>query len=342
MTARPRISPGVRLAGLAAIVLLAGYGVYEWSYGAPMRQARASVVSAAASVRDLEERLADERAVQREMSEIGRRLLGLKRDAVEHRLTAGLRAVAERGGLKRVIVSHGEPIREMNPLTRGRARVDPSGLRTALRTSPDFMVIRGDVGGQGTLAQVLRVLSEIDSQPWLRVEGFLLKPIGAKDSDQFSLRVDVAIAWAPELLKEETPDPVLAEDRPGSGAVWRAIAARNPFRDTPREVARAPEVVKPVGEPAAAAPTAPAPEIPPPPPPYAEWRLTGVVRAPRTGVQALLVNTRTSASVTVLKGASVENATLVDAEGETAVFRIGEELFRVRVSQTLAERTPAG
>ncbi len=338
---KSKVSPGtIRLGALLGVLLL-GYGGYTVMYARPMADAQDRLASVTDAVEALEDRLRDRRAVQRDLREFAQSTLGQKRDEVDHRFSAGLRTLAERSGLSRVVVTRREPVKMANPITR-MGQLQPASIKRPLRNAPDFYVLGGTLTGTGTLESVLRAMAEIDAQPWCRVDGFALRPASKKD-DTMTVELDIVAPWAPDLLKSELSDPTLVKAPPEAEFSLRAIVARNAFREESKAVAAAtPQVVTPA--PANPAPPAaePPPVLPPPPPPYAEWKLTGVVQGRSTGLQAMFSNTRTNQNVTVLKGAKVEDATLVDGSGETAVFEIGGQLFRVRIHQTLADRTPLG
>lgn len=337
-----KVSPGtIRAAGVLGAVLI-GYAGYTVMYARPMADAQERLASVTDAVDSLEDRLRDRRVVQRDLREFAQSTLGQKRDEVDHRFSAGLRTLAERSGLTRVVVTRREPVKMANPITR-MSQLQPSSIKRPLRNAPDFYVLGGTLTGTGSLENVLRAMAEIDAQPWCRVDGFSLRPT-SKKGDSFTLELDIVSPWAPDMLKAELPEPTLVKASPEADFSLRAIVARNAFREEGKAVAAAnpPEVVTPPAANPNPAPQEPPPVLPPPPPPYAEWKLTGVVLGRATGLQAMFSNTRTNQNVTILKGAKVEDATLVDGSGETAVFEIGGKLFRVRIHQTLADRTPQG
>lgn len=327
--------------GAVSAVALGGlYFTYEVMYARPMAAARTKLIAAQGAVDELNDKLRDERGIRKEIKEAAKKTLGFKQDQVEHRFSAGLRRLAERNGMTRVVVTQKEFEKAPNPLTRS-VGMRPDSVKKALVKTPDFWILKGSVRGTGSFDQVLKAMAEIDAQPWVRIESFQLRPL-SKEADQFSLDLEVAAPWVRDWLSEELADPELLEERPQVGWARRAIVARNAFRDAPVVVAATPPiVVKPVDAPANnGGGTAPAAPLPPPPPPYNEWLLTGVVIGRTTGVQAFLSNTRTSQTMTVLKGARVEDAILVDGAGESATFEIGGQRFTVRINQTLADRKP--
>lgn len=336
MNQRTRIAA---IAGAGA-GLTAAYFAYDLVYARPVAEANARLLAAKAGVTELEDKLRESKQVKKELAEFASRTLGRAPDTVSHRYTAGLRAVFERCGLGRVVVTHREAEKVLSPLTK-LTGVRPEDLKKRLRANPDFQLLRGTVTGQGTLEQVTRAIAEVDAQAWCVIDSVELRPVG-KEGEKFTVDLGVSAPLAPDLLDKEAPEPVLEVQKPESLWAVQAIVARNAFASGKKVAAAPPEVVKPADPPAPPAQPAPAPgsPLPPPPPPYAEWKLTGVIVGGRSGLQALFSNTRTNASVTVLKGAKVEDAVLVDGGGEMAVFEIGGARWRVRINQTLAERTP--
>ncbi len=336
------MSPRVRIAALIVILLLVVLGGWSWRtmYQTPMAEARKRLASAELGVSDLREKLREGKTVRRELTDAVQRTLGKVPDTVSHRYVAGLRTIAERVGLAKVVVTHRDAEKVMSPLTRTTG-VKPEDMRKRLRATPDFLLLRGAVSGEGTLEQVTRAIAEVDAQKWCQIESMSLRPVG-KGGMRFALDLGVAAPLLPDLLEKEGPEPELVKERPEASWAMQAIVARNPFRAEPKVAAAQPtEVVQPAAEQPASAENPPPPLLPPPPPPYAEWKVTGLVVGSRTGVQVMMSNTRTNATVTVLRGAKVEDAVLVDGGGETAVFEIGGARYQVRVNQTLAERVPS-
>src|SRR5262249_36596366 len=143
-----------------------------------------------------------------------------------------------------------------------------AGLKKNLKKTPDFSVVSGSVEGVGTLENVLRNLALIQAQSWVhRVEGFSIAVASGRDRDHYKMRIDAAPLSAPDLAQALEGDAPQSVPAVGAEAIWRTIAARNPFKEPapPPKVAGAP----PAGQaPAAAAAPPPAPN------PYADWKLT--------------------------------------------------------------------
>lgn len=335
--------PPTRILALLGLgVALAGtYYAYLVVYARPVAEARERLKTATDNVESLRDKLRDAHAVRKELDQFAKNTLGRAPDAVSHRYTAGLRAIAERNGLSRVVVTHRDAERVPSPLTKITG-IRPEAVKKKLRETPDMLALAGTLTGQGSLEQVTRVLAEVSAQPWCMVESIALRPMG-KEGERFTIDLGVVAPLTPDLLTSELPEPALVKERPESAWAMQAIVARNPFR-AEQKVAQGSKPTEVVQPPPPTAPATPAnppgTPLPPPPPPYAEWKLTGVVVGSRTGVQAMMSNSRTNATVTVLCGAKVEDATLVDGTGEAAVFEIQGAKYAVRINQTLADRTP--
>lgn len=324
----------------AGAVMAGAYAGYVVVFARPMAAAKARLAQSEDRLGDLDARLRDGRSVKKELTGFAGKTLGKAVDAVSHQYSASLRQLAERNGLTRVVVTHREPESQMNPLTKASG-IRPEAVKKVLRGRPDFQLMRGTVTGQGTLEQVLRTMAEVDAQTWCRIDSFTLTPM--ERGEKFTIDMGVSAPMLSDLVTSEPAEIALPGARDDAGFVLSAITTRNVFLDPKKPVTeQAPVVV--AADPPKGPVTAPVPDsaLPPPPPPYAEWKLTGVVVSHGTGVQVFMSNTRTNAKVTVLQGAKVEDAILVDGLGEVAVFEIAGAKFRVRINQTLAEREPVG
>lgn len=324
----------------AGVVLAGAYAGYQVVYAGPMSQAKAKLAQAEDRLDQLDARLRDGRSVKRDLTGLAAKTLGKAVDAVSHQYSASLRQLAERNGLSRVVVTHRDPESQMSPLTKASG-IRPDSVKKILRGRPDFQLMRGTVTGQGTLEQVLRTMAEVDAQSWCRIDSFTLTPMDR--GEKFTIDMGVAAPILADLVTAEPAEIALPGARDDAGFVLSAITTRNVFLD-PKKPApeQAPLVVTAEPPKGPDAIPAPQPTLPAPPPPYAEWKLTGVVVSRATGVQVFMSNVRTNAKVTVLQGAKVEDAVLVDGTGEVAVFEISGAKFRVRINQTLAEREPVG
>jgi len=130
------------------------------------------------------------------------------------------------------------------------------------------------------------------------------------------------------------PEKLELEVRPTPAELRRAAAglsARNVFRKPPAEVTAAAVVAR--------ASEAPGPRVAFAA--YEDWKLTGVARG-REGPEAMFVNTKTNARVSVLKGGQLLDATLIDAADQRVLLDINGTRYEISSGQTLASRKPAG
>ncbi len=330
--------PGVVAVAVGAWLAVAGFAAYRWRYAGPIEKLREQIAAERREIDRLTEQIEQRRAVPKQLSDLAGTTIGKEEDALKHRFSEALGRIAERNALRRVVIDSRGPERVASPLKSRENKVETT-LRRALPTQ-DFSVLRATLRAEGKLDGVLRALAEVGEQPWVhRVESFAIKPIG-KERETFSLVVDAATLWMPDLLAKEPAPPVLAASTAESEAKWTPIAQRNPFRTAPvAPAASAPRVVAAAQNPGP--PPATNPDLPPPPPPpYEQWQLTGVASG-ASGGQAFLLNTRTGASLTVLMGGVVEDAKLIGVSAERAIFEIGGQRFEVQLEQTLAQRKPA-
>lgn len=315
------------------------YLVADAAYFGPRAEKLAALNAVRASIASFESRLEDDLAARKRLKDIGARTLGPRFDAVEHKFRTGLSRLAERAGLSQIRVDSDPAEAIGNPLLTN-TRV--SNVRSALRRAPrDLNVIRGSLRGVGTLEQALRTLAAVEAQPWVhRVASLQIRPIGPADqpAERFEFRITALTLFVPDLAPQTPDDEVkLADASAGSELLLGPILSRNPFRE--------PAPPPPAVTVAQTSPPPPKgqqpPEQPPapPPPPYAEWRLVGVMLGSR-GPEALMVNTRTRESLALTKGAQLLDATMVDAQGERAVFEIAGQRFELTTGATLSQRRP--
>ena len=281
-----------------------------------------------------------------ELRDIAATMLGSEQIIVEHRIRGLLSEIAEREGLREVVVSHGRPRAVDNPAQARGSGVN-RGLRRLLGKQQDFAVIHARVQGLGSLEQVLDTLAAIRSQPWIhRVEGFTISPKG-RERLVYELKADLATIFAPDLVSPEAESPELRGFDAESLSFVAALVGRDPFH---------------LAEPVVAVPPPSPPPLPAvkpestPAPPYDKWRLTGVLEmlAPgdpgdpgETGepeassFQVMLARVDTGELRTMLPGDTLLGATLESASGESAQFTLDGRRVVVRTGQTLAEARPA-
>ena len=305
------------------------------------------------NIEALQKLMKDRKSIDEHIEAYAQRTLGFDRETVDHRLREGLYALASDAGLTTDdIVANAKGTRAVkNPAVSARVKEFRSYGSSDFITMPDYIEIDGEVSGTGSFTAVVRILSLVQSQPWIwSVQNFSIKP---KDSvgKMFDIRVVVSTIYMPDLAPAKpkgaaTPDvpprapPIV--DPPGEVVVaTKAIIDRNIF-----------SLPEPKPAPAASAVTIastdpnPAPIIhvdpPPPPPPYHEWRLTGISTSPVQGHVAWIFNSRTKTAMLLQPGDEVLGAKLVKMTPEKVVFEIGSQRFYLVLNETLADRHAMG
>lgn len=309
---------------IGVVVAAGGFGY--WSFYEEPRQALLADLEAENRLNEgLEQSLNELVRVRRELREMGSDTLGSSLDEVDARFRAALQRLAAKSGLSSVQIST-TPRDVVNPIGASRRR--PPGLPN-MSGQVDFRVVRGDLQGSGTLAQVMQAMALLEAQPWVhRVESFSIRPEG-RDQERFTLNISAStLLLSPGLAPRDAGEPRIAELEAGASSRWASMIQKNPFREPP----------PPQQQRTAEAPR-PRPTPPPAPPPYNEWRLAGVVES-RIGTEAFLVNTRNEERMAIGTGSSVGGAKLVAAEGERAIFEIDGEEYEVFNGQTLEQRRP--
>ncbi|MCL4742453.1 MAG: hypothetical protein KJZ54_09660 [Phycisphaerales bacterium] len=324
MTARGRLIAGAVGVAIAGWLGYMGYGRF---YARPAAERLARLDSYEKSSRWLEDQMEDEFQVRERLAAQASGTLGASAEVVEHRFRTGLSAIATAAGLGDVVVTQNRPVPEGNPAARERVR---DFTRDQLRV-PDFYTVAGELRAKGTLEQVTRAIALAQAQPWVaRVASFSIRP-ESEDRQQFELRLLVQTVVLPDVAKDgDTTPPMIVEPGEEAQRLVVAVAARNAF---------APPKPEPVRPPRQEQRQADRPPPPPPPPPYDVWRLNAVVSAGGQ-VEAWLVNIKSGEWRSLRPGEGVLDAVLVEAGGEKAVFRIGEQAFQVLLNETLAQRQP--
>ncbi|HRQ72314.1 MAG TPA: hypothetical protein PLU35_04715 [Phycisphaerales bacterium] len=325
MMPRGRLIAGVVGLALASWVGYAGYGRL---YAKPAAERLARLDSFEKSSRWLEDQMEDEFRVRERLVERASATLGASAEVVEHRFRTGLSAIAASAGLRDVVVTQNRPVAESNPAARERVR---DFTRDQLRVA-DFYTVAGELRAKGTLEQVTRAIALAQAQPWVaRVGSLTIRP-ESEDRQQFELRLSVQTVVLPDVAKDsETTPPVIVEPAEEAQRFAASVAARNAFAP--------PKPEPPPRQPRQEQRQADRPPPPPPPPPYDLWRLNAVVSAGGQ-VEAWLVNLKSGEWRSLRPGDGVLDAVLVEAGGEKAVFRIGEQAFQVLLNETLAQRQP--
>ncbi len=274
------------------------------------------------------------------------RTLGFDRETVDHRLREGLFALASDAGLiTDDIIANAKAIRAIkNPAVSARVREFRRYASADFIVKPDYVVLDGEVSGTGSFDAVVRLLSLVQSQPWIwSVQSFSLKPHDSQ-GEMFDIRVLVSTIFMPDLAPDKSKNDSTGDEPPrappivdpGQAVVasTSAIVQRNMFAPPkPKPVEPKPVVVT-------QAPTTPAKPKPKPapPPPWHEWRLTAISESPVQGAIAWLLNSRTNTAVLLKPGETVLSARLVEVKDDQAVFEIGDKRYGLGLNETLADR----
>lgn len=321
---------------MAAGVLLTLAGAYwgSYRYGAGrllgVDPAVAGQADAARGVllevRSLRERRAK---VVATLDDVANRSLGDSLAVVDSSLRTRLNRLGESEKLRNLAVGTGANAAHDSP---ARAKYGRSGEQRGLRDEIDFVELQGWVNGDGTPAQILRLVQRIDAEPWLhRIDSIKLEAVGIEKA-----------AEAPRLRASIRLTTLFLPGRPATTELASSWTKEDAARLTPlldRTLFALPAPAPPpVVAVQAAPPTAPAP---PPPFPYEEWLLTGVARGP-TGPEVWLQNRRSGERRTLVPGQSLSEMTLVEAGGETAFFTLSGQRVRVAVGSAMHERSPVG
>lgn len=325
----------MRRATLAAAVgvVVVGAVAAQMLVLSPLKRINGEIESAQAAVSVLDRQLEDSERVAKALRARGAATLGATVDEASHQFRTRLSGLADAHHMTRVVVDQKSGESTLNPLAGARGVPQSlSSVRTKLRKEPDFTLLRGTLKAQGTLEHALGLMGAVQSQAWVhRVEGFSLRPVG-RERQQVELTLDVSAMFVPDLVPRGFEQPAIDPVAPGREQFAQRVSARDPFRYA---VKPEPAVVVAVTPPA---PTLEAPPPPPPPPPaYHEWRIAGVMLGTGGG-EAIMVNTRTGESRTLVVGEMVLNARLVECQSDGAIFEIEQGRFVVASGGTLADR----
>lgn len=320
------------LAAAVCVVVVGGVAAQMFVFS-PLKTVDQEIESARSAVSGLERQLADSERVAKSLRERGATTLGATVDEASHQFRTRLSGLAEASRMSRIVVDQKSGASTLNPLAG--ARGVPQSLmsvRSKLRKEADFTLLRGTLKAQGTLEHALELMAAVQSQAWVhRVEGFSLRPVG-KERAQVELTLEVSAMFVPDLVAKGFEQPAIDPVVAGREAFAQRVAMRDPFRYAAKPESAPVVAVAPPAPP----PTEPGP-APVPPPAYHEWRIAGVMLGSGGG-EAIVVNTRTGESRTVLVGEMVLDAKLVECQSDAAVFEIERARFVVASGATLADR----
>lgn len=305
------------IAVLAVAGLWLGYArVLKPLYLEPRAQYLAQIDKNGKTLAEYRRNLQDHPRVAQSIDGYVNRTLGSNFETVDHRLRTRLNRIAEQVQLRNAAVG-----------TTGQSKPRESPAKSrfntqrTLRDEMDFHELEAWVSGNGTLEQVLALVSTIEAEPWIkRIDQLNLDP---RDN---GARFNVSVRLTTLFLPGRTPDPARQPPPlPVNMERVTQLASANPFRVPPPAPA-----VQPETQAIAAAP---------PPFPYDQWAITGIANSAH-GLELWLLNRSTQESRRMAPGERLNDVEFVAANGETAEFRVGEQRFIVTVGQNLNDRKP--
>lgn len=314
---------------LAIVLIATGAGALlawraaEWAYMGPRRELLGNIARNEERIRTFERALERAPATRGRLEAVAHETLGSRHDEVTHRFRSSLTSIASEVGLSEVKVSSGQAKIATSPAYK---QVSDAQVNKSLRNQVDFMVIRGEVSGRGSLEQVLRTMETIRAQPWRpRIEDFVIAPAD-KERKAFDLRVTVAAMYLPD--RSGAPETISIASLPMEAAArWNAIVQKNVF------ALPAPPPVQ-----ARASNPEPSRPKPPPEPPFAQWRVAGIVGGTVREPEVWLVNSASGEHVHLLPGQRLLGMSFVGATLERAVFEFEGATYEVLLNQTLDQR----
>lgn len=322
-----RTRQALSVAAAAAVGIGCWWG---WSaYSGRRRALDAEIVRYREGLDAREVELADAPRLRKRFDELADISLGASEEEANAVLRRALNEMAAHVGLRRAQVSTSTSRPQVNPATRSRLR---EFRAREVRERPDFHALSATLTGECSLEQAVRTIALLNAQPWVcRIDGVGLRVLG-RERESVDLSVTITGVFVRGGRSRSTDESAARIWSPIDDAAidpWRAIVAKNVFREPPAPP-RPPDRERPVVE-------APPPPPPPAAPSLADWRITAVVQSP-SGPELWIVNTRSGETRTLAPGAEVLGATFVTGSGEVARIRIGEDVFEVRLGSTLAER----
>ena len=314
------------------IGVLAGGGILGWGVGSGrLGGDRAEVVRKIDLYRNVLLTVRSERkerpALDQRLAMVIDRSLGSQLESVDSDLRRRLAMLAESVGVRGASVSTVGAAVIATPAAREFSR---SGNERAFRDEPDFVLVRANVNGVGSIEAVVRFLHELDAAPWLkRIEQVRLDP--DREGRSIAIAVRVATLFIPGLAGDGELD-----QRPPSArrpqTRYEALVAANPFS--------LPEVPVIPPEPSAVIPVVPVITVDP----RSGWLLTGIMEGP-DGTEAWLRQIKSGETIELRLAEERRIGRkivlqLESATGDIASFRVGDETFRVLVGSTLDRPLP--
>ena len=313
-----------------AIAALAGTGllysaVNKW-YLTPRRALVENIEAANTTLVRHRDAAQKKAGVTRDLQAIVDRTLGGSLESVDHRLRTRLNRLAEQSKLQGVSVGTDGSGRPKG--TPARVLFSASSYKS-LRDEIDFVEVEASISGVGALADVVRLITAIEAEPWIkRIDEVRLDPRDNGARLNVSLRLTTLFLPGREVTTEQPTQP----PNPELQSRFAALVSGNPFRVPPPPAPTAPPKAE-----------QPAPAPAPPPFPFAEWALTGVALGP-TGIEAWLRHQPTGQTRVLAPGQALDAMVFHGAarDAEAAEFTLGEQHVIVAVGSTMDQRSPAG
>jgi len=315
----------IAIAALACAGLLYS-AVNKW-YLAPRRTLIEDLDGANATLARHRDAAQKKAGVSRDLQAIVDRTLGGSLESADHRLRTRLNRLAEQSKLQGVSVGTDGSGRPKG--TPARVLFSSASYKP-LRDEIDFVEVEASISGVGALADVVRLITAIEAEPWIkRIDEVRLDPRDNGARLNVSLRLTTLFLPGREPKTEQPAQP----PNPELQSRFAALVSGNPFRVPPPPAPPAPPKTE---QPAAAAPA-------PPPFPFGEWALTGVAQGP-SGVEAWLRHQPSGQTRVLAPGQALDAMVFHGAarDAEAAEFTLGEQHVIVAVGSTMDQRSPAG
>lgn len=313
--------PVAIVASVLAVLLvgLVFYRTVDATFLSLRRDLIDQIDKAQAAIEKSRNRVKGRPALDRRIQSYADRTLGASREEVDARLRERLNRIAEAVGIESATVGTGAVSTKQSPARRAFPR---SASWRKLREETDFVELTGWLAGQGSLAQIVRIVDQIEAEPWVkRVDQLKLDP---KDNgERFGFTVRLTTLFLPGLEPAEAdPAPYDA----GRLEHFASLTTKNPFR--------VPEAAPAPPSPVAAAP---APPAQPAGFPYGQWIVTGVARN-QAGEEVWLRNAGSGETRRLAVGEKIGEAVFSGTKDDAALFKVADRLFMVPAGRNLNER----
>ena len=304
------------VAGIVAVPLLLFLAYRSW-WSIPVAQAEAELISYTERLARAQAEVRRGKLATEALEELRTRTLGGDEETVDHRVRTQLNRLLESLDVAEASVTTTEPKIMETPARSALGKASASLRR--LRDEPDFATLEVKIGGVASVANAMRLLTELRAQTWpCRIDDVRLDPLGEGARLRFAIRCTTMF-----LLGPDSGEPTLSGASEGALAAFADFAKSNPFA-LPR---RSPK-------PAPAQASGKTKRSPPSPSfPYERWRLTGV--AELSGALETWWVRPDGNTVVLRHGATIGQATIAFIEPEAVILqRSGREL-RVEIGRAI-------